>query len=471
MKAFMRPSKCSIILVFLIALPGFCQTAAKAPEASDEAAQSDASAQAEDNGSLRADPPAPLSDEVTYDMVIPAPVSMAGYSLSFSTEQERTNYLFGGATIESGYGDNIETNSAGHVVSDISYSVHPTFGWRESTSRTMWKLEYAPGFTFYQHNSYLNHSDQNVMLDSSFRLSPHVTLELRDTFAKTSNALNQFGQGVNSSPGLVQPVSSVVSSLTDQIFNIGSAQVRYQFGRNSMVGVSGLFSDLHYLHPSQVPGLFDSNSKSAEGFYLLRMSGRHYVGTRYQFQTLLTTPNHAKTEAQSVVLFYTLYFRARASLSFFTGPQYVNSYGPGLIGQKFWTPSYGASLAWEGTQTSFAMSAGRSVSAGGGLQGALQEQSAAASIRRKLTKTIIAELSAYYSSNDVLQPLSGFSSGGRTTTGMVSLHRRFQEHLDLALSYGRLHQSYPNISALATAPNGNRVWLTLSYQFAKPIGR
>jgi hypothetical protein len=34
----------------------------------------------------------------------------------------------------------------------------------------------------------------------------------------------------------------------------------------------------------------------------------------------------------------------------------------------------------------------------------------------------------------------------------------------------RLHQSY-DIAALSTVPNRDRVWLSIAYQFQRPLGR
>ena len=379
--------------------------------------------------------------------------------------------MSGGLRVVSTYDDNIASGLSNRRISDDSYSLMPTFSWRQSSSRVLWNLAYAPGFTFYHHNSALNQYTQNLSLDSQFRLSPHVTLSLRDGFAKTSNPFNQLTPDLSTSSGLTQPVATIISPVTDQITNSGSAQLTYQFGLNSMIGATGLFSDLHYLNPSQVQGLANSHSKAAEGFYSHRISGRHYLGAKYQYQSLLATQLNAHTETHGVELFYTIFLQPTTSLSLYAGPQYSDSSGGGLPATKIWAPSYGASFGWHGQRMSFALSGGRSVTAGGGLQGAARAENASASVRGQLTKSWNAGVSGFYSNSTLLTPQLSANNGGHSIAGTVSAGRQIGQTLNLELGYTRLHQSYANLSTLSAVPNPNRAWLSFSSQFTRPIGR
>jgi hypothetical protein len=112
-----------------------------------------------------------------------------------------------------------------------------------------------------------------------------------------------------------------------------------------------------------------------------------------------------------------------------------------------------------------------SISGGGGLQGAVRAETARAAIRRQLTKALSLEASTYYSDNVLLTPQTAFSNGGHTLAGTVSVQRQVRGDLAIGLSYMRLHQSYPNHGTLSAVPNTNRVCLSLSYHFTRPIGR
>jgi len=64
-----------------------------------------------------------------------------------------------------------------------------------------------------------------------------------------------------------------------------------------------------------------------------------------------------------------------------------------------------------------------------------------------------------------------FNNGGHTLAGTFSLDWQVGEHLAFGISYARMYQSYANVPALSAVPNRNRVWLSLSYRFMRPIGR
>ena len=51
------------------------------------------------------------------------------------------------------------------------------------------------------------------------------------------------------------------------------------------------------------------------------------------------------------------------------------------------------------------------------------------------------------------------------------MQRKLGQHFQAELGYTRLHQSYADIAAVSTFPNVNREWVSLSYEFARPLGR
>ena len=210
------------------------------------------------------EPETPAIDLNSDVMQVPTPVSTAGYSMEFASETSGSNYLSGGLMFMSTYDDNISRGFEGRRIRDDGYTFMPTFAWRQTSSRVQWNMLYAPGFTVFHHDSELNHSTHNLGLESKFRLSPHVTLTLRDSFVKTSDPFNQFVPALSTSLTVQQPITTVVSPLSDQIANSGSLELTYQVGLNSMIGATGLFSDLRYLNTAEVQGLSNSHSKGGE---------------------------------------------------------------------------------------------------------------------------------------------------------------------------------------------------------------
>ena len=102
--------------------------------------------------------------------------------------------------------------------------------------------------------------------------------------------------------------------------------ITYQFAVNGMIGAGGTFTNLHYLDPAAVPGLFDSTSQGGSGFYMHRISKMHYIGFTYEYQRLLSypAPEPMKRRRTALLFLYTLYATSRFSISFFGGPQYAD---------------------------------------------------------------------------------------------------------------------------------------------------
>ncbi len=420
------------------------------------------------------------SDSMDDRMEVPPPVSGQSYSTSTISE-DRSNYIRGAMTFTGAYTDNASGNVAGRSVSDASYSVAPSISLDEKTSRMHAIFTYAPGFTFYQRESGLNEADHNATIDFQYRLSPHFTFTARDSFQKSSSVFNRPDltglQGVSSGPTGAN--FSIIAPIADRLTNVGNVGLNYQFSMNGMVGVSGTFSNLHYPNPSEVPGLFDSSSSAFSAFHSLRLSKMHYIGVTYEYQRLLAYPLNGTSETQTnaLLFFYTLYLREKFSISFFGGPQHSDTTQPPLPplntrfpAQKAWTPAAGASLSWQGRVSNIALSFSHEISGGGGLAGAVKMDAASANFRQQLSKTLTGSAGVAYTKNDVLQSALAPSTNGHTFSATASLQRQFRQ-FNVGLGYTRLQQSYGGVAVISAAPDTNREFVSVSYQFSRPLGR
>jgi hypothetical protein len=408
---------------------------------------------------------APAAEE---PMVTPSPVNVEGPSLAFVADQEHTNYLRGGLSFSSAYDDGFLSSTAG----DISYSVRPSIAIEESGARLHWNLFYSPGFTFYLRNTSFNQPDHDLTADFSYRLSPHVTLTLRDDLTKSSAFSYHFNPNpIGAETGILQsPNQSAISPITDTISNNADGQITYQFSANGMIGASGTETELHFLHLSEVPGLFNSSTRIATTFYTHRFSGKHYIGATYQFQQLLSYPSGTETQTHGTFLFYTLYANPMLSLALFGGPQHFEISGLGIPSNRGWSPAGGAALGWQGLHNSANLSFAHRVRGGGGLPSAVLSNSADLSIRHQLTKNLTVSLVGGYATNSLLDPtLPG--SGGHTVSGSLSLMRMIGEHFSVQLGYTRTHESYSNIPAISSVPDQNSARVSFSYNFERPLGR
>jgi hypothetical protein len=439
----------------------------------------------------------PISDvsanEDADRMQTPPPVSGQSYPTSF-TSGERSNYLRGGVAFTTAYTDNAVGSVNGAApVSDVSYSVWPTIALDETTPRLHLGLTYAPGFTFYQRESSLNQENQNASINLQYRLSPHVTFSARDGFQKSSNVFNQPDlASAGAVSGSTQEGNfSVIAPIADQLSNSGNVGITYQFAANSMVGAGGTLTNLHYPNQAEVPGLFDSSSQSGLVFYSVRISKVNYFGATYQYQRLASYPGPGTDETQTdaLLLFYTLAPTKIFSISVFGGPQYA-SVGPQffetscpvngippcfapapMAASRSWNPAAGGSLSWQGRLSSLAISYSHLISSGGGLIGAVKSDSVSASIHQQLSRMLTASVTGGYAQNDVLTATPLTSSNGHTVSGTAALQQQLGQHLNVQLGYTRLHQDYSTVAVLATTPDTNREFVSISYQFSRPLGR
>jgi hypothetical protein len=410
-------------------------------------------------------------------MVIPPAVGGVSYPV-LPTSQERSNYLRAGVAFMTAYADNALVGLSGRPLSDVSYSVAPFLTMDQTTTRGHMVLSYAPGYTFYQRFSSLDMADQNASIKFSYRLSPHVTFSASDVFHKTSNVFNQpyldTAGAVSTGPAL--PNFSVIPPIADELNNVGNLGLAYQFAINDMVGASGMFTNLHYPNPSQVPGLFDSSAESGLGFEAHRLSRRQYVGIAYQYQRLTAYPTLgvSDTQTHAPMLFYTVYPAKQVTLSLFGGPQYSDTVQPSpQLQLKQWTPAGGASLRWQAHITSFALSYAHIISSSAGLIGAVKLDDASASFTEQLTRALSASVSGTYAQNDILgyfSPSRG-DLNGHSIMATASLQQQFAQNVAVQLGYTRLREDYGSVPLFALAPNTNREFISFTYHFNRALGR
>ncbi|MGD0445056.1 MAG: hypothetical protein ABSA39_14070 [Edaphobacter sp.] len=395
----------------------------------------------------------------------------------------RSNYLSAGFLLNIAYNDNVAASSSSAAIGDVSYSISPTITFNQTTSRQQLNLNYSPGFTFYQHTSGLNAANQSAALNYQYRLSQHTTVSLNDSFQKSSNAFDQLypvsGGGISGST--LTPPAGVVAPYGDRLSNTASMGISYQFSMNDMIGGSGVFTENNYSNSGEAAGLNDSNSRGGSGFYSRRVSSAQYVGLIYQYSGSQTDPVDANTiplipatyvQTHTFSAFYTIYFSPNLSLSLSGGPEYIHDTQSASLPYHAWTPSVTASIASHTTRTNFVLSYSRTVSGVVGLTGAFDSNSASASMQLQIARVwIIGSAANYAILNNVAPSLSSSDPGGHTVTGTVSLQHPMSEHLKAELGYSHLHQSYSNVAAINNAPDSNREFISISYQFTRPLGR
>jgi hypothetical protein len=415
-------------------------------------------------------------------MLTPPAISGQSYPTTVGS-LTRTNYLDAGLLFSAGGTDNVILGGAAAPVGDQIYTITPTLAINRSTPRQQLMLTYIPGFTFYHHTTSLNAVTQTADLHFQYRLGPHTTVSANDYFQQSSTVFNQLypgtGAAISGSPSA--PSTTVVVPNANRITNSGNLGLTHQFSRHGMVGFSGLVTRSNYQDASQAQGFYNLHSYGTSTFYSRHLSERQYGGVIYHYvdshtdpidHTISPTENPSDVRTHSILAFYTIYLDPTISISFLLGPQYTDASQTGVPNISFWRPSAMASLGWQRSRTNFALSYTKTVSGSTGLPGAFDSNSTDASVIWMASRKVILRLGGDYALIKSATPsFSTSSQGGHSISGTGSLQYSISSRFTAEFGYARLHQSYGNLNIISSNPDSNRVFVSVSYQISRALGR
>ena len=408
---------------------------------------------------------------------IPALLGGIGITPAFITELERSNYLRGGVNVGAAYDDNPLLTPGGSV-GNGSVSVFPNISVEQTFSRLRWSLGYAGGLTINQRFTSQNQGSHNLNFDSQYRLSPHVNLRVAEGFSLTTGF---FDAGVGAQPVATAggPNTSLIVPLATERASHTTVETNYHFALNDLVGASGSFYDLHF---SNVPGqsavqLENSQTATGSAFWLHHIFRSDWAGLSYRFERLAF--DGGETRVHSFFAVDTLNVAKRFTLNIFAGPQYaenqvtiVNASQTALEQSNNWAAAGGIEGGWQNLRTNLMGGYSRTVSDGGGILGAVRLQNVYGAFRRELVPGWTVALNANHGSNlSLIVPSATSANSIRITSAGVALERNVGRSIGLRVGYSHDFQqelflgSNPTLDA-----HRNRAFITLSYEWAKPLG-
>jgi hypothetical protein len=401
----------------------------------------------------------------------PPPVSGQSYRIETGME-ERQNYIRGGIGVGGGYIDNLypASSSAGQF-SEKLIALQPSIAFDTTSARLHTSVAYNPNFIFYEPTSSLNEADHSVAANFEYRFTRRFSMDVNDTFQRTSSGFNQIGAGGIS--GSTQSPALIVGYV-EHTLNLANAGLSYQFSPHGMIGALGDTGTLNYAGSSQTGGLADSNSRGAGGFYNHRVSASQYLGAIYRFEQAFaySTQGQYETQTHEIDGFYTLYVTQTLSLSVSAGPQHYRATSPLSSPISNWTPTVTASMGLQKRHASFAAAFSRTVSGGGGLLGSFYSRHAGAMGVWQFSRLWNSSLSVDYTINKDAAPLVEVTSfSGHTFATSLSLERTISAHTRASLRYERLQNQYDGIPSIANNPNSDRIMISYFWDFQRPIGR
>lgn len=402
-------------------------------------------------------------------MMTPPPVSGQAYP-SITGAEERSNYLSGGVIFTTSYVDNLYAGSSSPVGETI-YSVLPNISLDRGTPRQHVQFRYQTGFTFYQPTSVLNETDQNGNVSYLYRPTQHTTISATDVFLRSSTIFGTTDLVL----GAPQPITpGIFAPFAERLSNTATAQFSYQFSPEATIGAAGTLMKMDFPNSSDSTGLYNSDQRGGSAFYNRRITATQYLGVNYQYSLVLAYPTNGEidTATHGITAFYTIYPNHEMSLSLMGGTQHYSSQEAGFPTLSAWAPSGTASIGWQKAHTNLAASFSRAVTAGGGLLGVYESNSANGSVRWLISHALTVGASANYALNKTeTSNVQVAGTGGHAISGTASMDYSINSQLKLDFAYNRLHQSFDGIAAISSDPNSNRETISLAWQFTRPLGR
>jgi hypothetical protein len=163
--------------------------------------------------------------------------------------------------------------------------------------------------------------------------------------------------------------------------------------------------------------------------------------------------------------------RPNASLSLFAGPQLSISSALGespVLSPRFsgrmWSTATGAVFNWRRPRTALTVTASHQVSDGGGLPSAVALTAGDIDVLRQLTRRWGFDVGfAHTQSVPIVE-----GQTIRTYSGRLQFSYRLNNNCALGAGYARDDNTYLESRGTASA---NRVWISFSYDFSRPLGR
>jgi hypothetical protein len=456
-----------LLLLLLAPLPVWCQ----APSEANGGTNAELSGGAPSPGQV---PPEASGGTMPESPMAIPPIVNAEPFPTTTLSEKLVNGLFGTVSFKPAYDDNVVPNDRDRPVADESYTLGSGLWFNTTGPRFHQNLSYTPGFTFFQRVTERNDAYQHAMLNTQYLWTPHIAISLRDAFAQSGNAFDQYAPGVPIS-GAPTPYSFLTGAIyAPLISNNATGEATYQFAKASMIGGGGGTNFYDYTDPALNPGIYNSNSRNGSGFYSHRISEAGYLGATYQYGKVLAFPSSGlvTTHMDTILAFYADQSAVGPIVSVAFGPQYYDVAEPGLPKSGAWTPMFMGSLGWQTEHANLVASYSRQVTGGGGLAGDYHSNSVHVLGEWRMTRIWTVSGSATYERVNSVLPLPHiFAPGGTTIIGMGSIERPLGGNLRARFVYQRFHLSYPGLAAVANDPDADQVSVDISYWFNHELGR
>lgn len=364
---------------------------------------------------------------------------------------------------------------------DLGYTLFPLIAFTETRPRIEWSVKYSPGVDISQNLLYRNQFSQRLDGQFSWLTSPHGLLQGQEYYLVSSDPFAQLGSGGTSPGPTVSPNQGPFIPNVRRTETMTNALYSYRLSAHSSFGIGGNFLLSKFDNtPRKGPAtaLIDSQRASGEAYFNHQFSEREALGFQYGIQVLRFPRSNARTTTHTILVFDQITISPRSSFTIYGGPEYADTFNQVVLNLGFfvltipvkaqaWSGAGGVIYNWTGERLGLALDFTRGVSDGGGLVGAVEQNSGRAKISWKLNQRLTLSSALEGSSNTLLaaKPTQELL----TYSARAELSQQIARDLSVNWFYGRLNQT----GGFANFPVGNHDFAgaTLTYSVLRPIGR
>jgi len=401
-----------------------------------------------------------------------------------------SNFVSFSLATETGYDSNI-ANLGQQPVGSALVSLGPRIELARQGEHLNVDLDYYPRYLFYPGHEEYDNLNQVLSLDMSYRFSPRVSLQVRDSFtSQTGNFQPGLSNSSSSIPGLGPPTTlnqTVYTGFVPQQDNALRVDAVYRMSSRTSYTLFGGFDRLHFTgRPANGQQLYNTLGTSGGAQYAYRSSEHTTLGVLYLYQdfsfgrsqSLIAVQSRSVTH--SVLASFAWQLSPSVKASVFGGPQYIPSeeyfvqslrQGSQFANPFFpsqWNVAAGGTLTKQGEKTAFDLTVQRTVTNGGGLLTAVTSSSVGIGVRRKLQRGWDASWNVTCALNDSLNLPSLPRNNMSSETATFALDHPLSETLTARLSYTFTHQSNNALVPVAATFDRSQVSLSFFYR-AKSI--
>ncbi len=418
-----------------------------------------------------------------------APVNQGTLPLLFVGEAPRKNLVSLGFTISSYYDDN--PLSSNPPKSAVVSTLASRFALNVDRTRWSVNLQYDPQYSYSSDINYYNSAAHVANAAVEFRPDSRWTVALRNAYSHTSNPVQII------SSTAVTPVFGV----TDQMNQTGygdylaitteqaGTDISYALSAHSSIGVGGGYNSLQSSQPGTLNPYYrqDVTEWSGHAFYSHRVTAHQTLGLQFQWSRIDASAGASLATPMSLQYFHQIQLARGFSFSLFGGPELTNTRddlslalalqgirvpaGTSLIiRDRLWAGSGGGTLNWTTHHNAAWVSFTRRTTNGGPYGGIVQASMANANYRRQLTPNSALNLSAAYTDNGQVDPLSLVPVGSYFFTRAQYI-RELGSRAEFSLSYARFQAESVAPGYLPLTGNHNEVLVSLSYHFERALGK